>query len=94
MNMSFLYELQNIIEQRKLHPVDRSYTSNLFKAGEDEITKKIGEEAVELIVAVKGQGDERIVSETADLLYHVIVLLVQCGLTLESVENELQRRKR
>ena len=92
--MSFLYELQNIIEQRKLHPVDRSYTSNLFKAGEDEITKKIGEEAVELIVAVKGQGDERIVSETADLLYHVIVLLVQYGLTLESVENELQRRKR
>ena len=92
--MSFLYELQNIIEQRKLHPVDGSYTSSLFQAGEDEITKKIGEEAVELIVAVKGQGDERIVSETADLLYHVIVLLVQCGLTLESVENELQRRKR
>ena len=92
--MSFLYELQNIIEQRKLHPVDSSYTSSLFQAGEDEITKKIGEEAVELIVAVKGQGDERIVSETADLLYHVIVLLVQCGLALESVENELQRRKR
>ena len=92
--MSFLYELQNIIEQRRLHPVDNSYTTSLFNAGEDEITKKIGEEAVELIVAVKGQGDERIVSETADLLYHVIVLLVQYGLTLESVENELQRRKR
>ena len=91
--MSFLYELQNIIEQRRLHPVDSSYTTSLFIAGEDEITKKIGEEAVELILAVKGQGDERIVSETADLLYHLIVLLAQCGLTLESVEKELQRRR-
>tara|TARA_B100002003_G_scaffold192499_1_gene181799 strand:+ start:251 stop:529 length:279 start_codon:yes stop_codon:yes gene_type:complete len=91
--MSFLYELQNIIEQRRLHPVDSSYTTSLFNAGEDEITKKIGEEAVELILAVKGQGDERIVSETADLLYHLIVLLAQCGLTLESVEKELQRRR-
>tara|TARA_Y100000588_G_scaffold176922_1_gene190933 strand:- start:284 stop:562 length:279 start_codon:yes stop_codon:yes gene_type:complete len=92
--MSFLYELQQIIEQRKLHPIDSSYTTSLFNADEDEIAKKIGEEAVELILAVKGQGDERVVSETADLLYHVIVLLVQCGLTLESVEKELQRRKR
>ena len=92
--MSFLYELQQIIEQRRLHPVDSSYTTSLFNAGEDEITKKIGEEAVELILAVKGQGDERVVSETADLLYHVIVLLAQCGLTLESVEKELERRKR
>ena len=91
--MSFLYELPNIIEQRRLHPVDSSYTTSLFNAGEDEITKKIGEEAVELILAVKGQGDERIVSETADLLYHLIVLLAQCGLTLESVEKELQRRR-
>ena len=91
--MSFLYELQQIIEQRKLHPIDSSYTTSLFNAGEDEITKKIGEEAVELILAVKGQGDERIVSETADLLYHLIVLLAQCGLTLESVEKELQRRR-
>ncbi len=92
--MSFLYKLQHIIEQRKLHPVGSSYTTSLFNAGEDEIAKKIGEEAVELILAVKGQGNERVVSETADLLHHVIVLLAQCGLTLESVEKELQRRKR
>ena len=42
--MSFLYELQQIIEQRKLHPIDSSYTTSLFNAGEDEIAKKIGEE--------------------------------------------------
>ena len=92
--MSFLYELQQIIEQRKLHPIDSSYTTSLFNAGEDEIAKKVGEEAVELILAAKSQGDERVVSETADLLYHVIVLLAQCGLTLELVEKELERRKR
>jgi phosphoribosyl-ATP pyrophosphohydrolase len=60
--------------------------------GEDEIVKKIGEESVEVILAVKGQGDERIISETADLFYHALVLLAARGLTLEQVEAELERR--
>jgi phosphoribosyl-ATP pyrophosphohydrolase len=90
--MSFLYTLQSIIRDRRANPQPGSYTAGLFAAGEDEIVKKVGEEAVEVILAVKGQGDERIISETADLLYHILVLLAQRGLTLEQVEAELERR--
>ncbi|MBI4314666.1 MAG: phosphoribosyl-ATP diphosphatase [Chloroflexi bacterium] len=90
--MSFLYTLQSIIQDRRANPRPGSYTAGLFAAGEDEIVKKVGEEAVEVILAVKGQGDERIISETADLLYHTLVLLAQRGLTLEQVEAELERR--
>ena len=58
-------------------------------AGEDEIVKKVGEEAVEVILAVKGQGDERVVAEVADLFYHSLVLLAARGLTLaEELEDE------
>ncbi len=90
--MPFLYTLQSIIQDRRANPRPGSYTATLFAAGEDEIVKKVGEEAVEVILAVKGQGDERIISETADLLYHTLVLLAQRGLTLEQVEAELERR--
>lgn len=92
--MSFLYELQKVIQDRKANPQPGSYTASLFAAGEDEIVKKVGEEAVEVILAAKGQGDERLISEVADLLYHALVLLAQRGLTLERVEAELQRRHR
>ena len=62
------------IEDRKANPKAGSYTNSLFEAGEDEIVKKIGEEAIEVILAVKGQGDERVISELADLAYHCLVL--------------------
>ncbi|MEK7327538.1 MAG: phosphoribosyl-ATP diphosphatase [Chloroflexota bacterium] len=90
--MPFLHTLQAIIHERKADPRPGSYTASLFAAGEDEIVKKVGEEAVEVILAVKGQGDERVISETADLFYHLLVLLAQRGLTLEQVEAELERR--
>ncbi len=90
--MSFLHNLQAIIRERKADPRPDSYTASLFVAGEDEIVKKVGEEAVEVILAVKGQGDERVISETADLFYHLLILLAQRGLTLEQVEAELERR--
>ncbi len=92
--MSFIHTLQSIIQERKANPGQGSYTAKLFEMGEDEIVKKVGEEAVEVILAVKGQGDERIISETADLLYHTLVLLTSKGLTLEQVEAELERRHR
>ncbi|MBI3241361.1 MAG: phosphoribosyl-ATP diphosphatase [Chloroflexi bacterium] len=92
--MSFLHTLQTIIQERKADPQPNSYTASLFAAGEDEIVKKVGEEAIEVILAVKGQGDERVLSETADLLYHLLVLLAQRGLTLEQVEAELEERHR
>ncbi len=81
-----------IIRDRQVNPKPGSYTNKLFEAGEDEIVKKIGEEAVEVILAVKGQGDERVISELADLTYHCLVLLAQRGLTPEDIAAELERR--
>jgi len=90
--MSFLYKLFEKIQDRKANPKQGSYTNQLFNAGEDEIVKKVGEEAVEIILAAKGQGDQRLIEESADLIYHLLVLLAHKGLTLEDVERELERR--
>lgn len=87
-----LARLFQIIQDRKASPPPGSYTARLFAAGEDEIVKKVGEEAVEVILAVKGQGDQRVISEVADLFYHILVLLAARGLTLAEVEAELERR--
>ena len=89
-----LNQLYATIESRKTNAPAGSYTAKLFAAGEDEIVKKIGEEAIEVIVAVKGQGNERIVSETADLVYHVMVMLSSRGIAWSAVEEELARRFR
>lgn len=92
--MSFLYTLQAIVQERKANPPPGSYTARLLAAGEDEMLKKVGEEAMEIILAAKGQGNERLISETADLVYHLLVLLAARGLTLADVEAELERRHR
>lgn len=87
-----LEELFQIILDRQANPQPGSYTNQLLNQGEDEILKKVGEEAMEVILAGKGQGNARLVSETADLFYHVLVLLASRGLTLADVEAELRRR--
>ena len=89
-----LNELFAIIKDRQVNPTAESYTARLFAAGEDAILKKVGEEAMEVILAAKGQGDQRVVEEVADLFYHSLVLLAQCGLALDDVEEELRRRHR
>jgi phosphoribosyl-ATP pyrophosphohydrolase len=87
-----LNELFAIIEDRKAHPVEGSYTNQLLRAGQNKIAQKVGEEAVEVIVAALGQGDARVVEELADLFYHTLVLLAARGQTLADVEAELRRR--
>lgn len=87
-----LNQLFTVIEERKAHPSPQSYTARLFQSGEDEILKKVGEEAVEVILAAKAQGDPRLIEEVADLFYHTLVLLSSRGLTLAEVEEELRRR--
>lgn len=89
-----LHTLFATILDRQANPVPGSYTARLLQAGEDEILKKVGEEAMEIILAAKGQGDERFVAEVADLLYHLLVLLAARGLALADVEAELVRRRR
>ena len=85
-------DLYATLQARKARPTAQSYTARLLAAGEDEIVKKIGEEAVEVILAVKGQGNQRVVEETADLLYHLLVLLVSRDLTWDDIRQELARR--
>jgi phosphoribosyl-ATP pyrophosphohydrolase len=82
------------LQDRKAHPRPNSYTNKLLSAGEDEIVKKIGEEAIEVILAVKSQGDARVISELADLAYHCLVLLASRDLSPEDVAAELERRHR
>jgi len=88
----FIDTLFATIQDRKANPKPGSYTNSLFAAGEDEIVKKVGEEAVEIILAVKGQGNERIIEETADLVYHLLVLLASRDLSWDDVRTELANR--
>jgi phosphoribosyl-ATP pyrophosphohydrolase/phosphoribosyl-AMP cyclohydrolase len=88
----FLRHLEAVIADRKTNPEEGSYTSALFREGLNKIAQKVGEESTETIVAALGQTDDRVVGETADLLYHTLVLLAARGLTLSDVEAELERR--
>jgi phosphoribosyl-ATP pyrophosphohydrolase len=87
--LNWLFET---IRDRQTDPKSGSYTNRLFEAGIDEITKKVGEEAIEVIIAAQHQGRERLISELADLTYHCLVLMAQAGLTPDDVSNELRRR--
>ena len=80
------------IEERKATMPEGSYTVSLFRDGENEILKKIGEEAVEVIIAAKGEGDDRVLYEMADVFYHSLVLLAERGLTWQQLETELAQR--
>ncbi|MGE5614854.1 MAG: phosphoribosyl-AMP cyclohydrolase [Bacillota bacterium] len=88
-----LGEVFDVITDRLVHPKEGSYTNYLFEKGLDKILKKIGEEACEVMIASKNGSAREISSEIADLLYHVMVLLAERGLTLNDVYGELARRK-
>jgi phosphoribosyl-ATP pyrophosphohydrolase/phosphoribosyl-AMP cyclohydrolase len=87
-----LAHLEAVIQDRKANPRPGSYTRTLFEAGQPRMLRKIGEEAIESIVAAQIEGDERLISELADLTYHTLVLLAARDLSWANVENELQRR--
>lgn len=87
-------DLFSLIQDRRKNPAASSYTSGLFRQGEHEIAKKVGEEAVEVVLAAAAQGDERLVEEISDLVFHTMVLMVERGLSFADVEEELARRHR
>ncbi|HEY0392866.1 MAG TPA: bifunctional phosphoribosyl-AMP cyclohydrolase/phosphoribosyl-ATP diphosphatase HisIE [Candidatus Elarobacter sp.] len=89
---SAISSLARTILARKLHPVEGSYTAKLFAGGVDRIGKKIGEEATEVVIAAKNADRGELVWETADLLYHALVLLAERGVSLDEVGAELSRR--
>ncbi|ABP96088.1 MULTISPECIES: phosphoribosyl-ATP diphosphatase [Metallosphaera] len=87
-----LEELSGIIAQRLREMPEGSYTASLAKKGKGYVARKVGEEAVEVVVASLSEGRERVVSETADLIYHLLVLLAMEGISLDEVRDELRRR--
>ena len=89
-----LYTLESIIRDRQQNPAENSYTNQLFATGRNKIAQKVGEEAVEVIVAALGQGRDEQIGELADLFYHTLVLMVDMGLTLDDIGIELEKRHR
>lgn len=87
-----LERLAIILEERKNADPKHSYVANLYQAGQDKILKKLGEEAIETIIAAKSTERDAIIHETADLWFHSLVMLADCGLRPEQVLNELDRR--
>jgi phosphoribosyl-ATP pyrophosphohydrolase len=81
-----------VIQERKANPSESSYTASLMRKGIDKILKKIGEEATEVVIAGKGGKREEIVYETADLIFHNLVLLGYYDIEPEEVYAELRRR--
>lgn len=87
-----LQAVYEVIQERKHNPSDNSYTASLFAKGIDKILKKFGEEATEVVIAGKGGKREEIVYETADLLFHALVLLGHYDIAPDEVYAELRRR--
>ena len=87
-----LEELERVVAARKDDPSARSYTSRLLAGGVPAIGAKVTEEAGELVAAADHETDDRVVSEAADLVYHMLVLLACRGVGLSQVEDELARR--
>lgn len=90
--LSMLGRLNDMVVDRKATMPEGSYTTKLFTGGVDRIGKKIGEEAAEMIIAAKNNSDEELTWETADFLYHALVLLANQGVSLDAVMHELARR--
>ncbi|WP_017187685.1 bifunctional phosphoribosyl-AMP cyclohydrolase/phosphoribosyl-ATP diphosphatase HisIE [Alkalibacillus haloalkaliphilus] len=91
-NRSVINELYSTIEERKVNRKEGSYTNYLFDEGIDKILKKISEESGEVLIGAKNDDDENLVMEIADLTYHLIVLMVEKGLSVEQVKEVLTKR--
>ena len=90
--VQFLSFLQDLIEKRKLEMPEGSYTTSLFAKGTRKITQKVGEEAVETIIGAMANDDENFLYESADLVYHLMVLLTHKGFRIEDIAKELEKR--
>ena len=91
-DVMFLKELQDFIDKRHKEMPEGSYTTSLFKKGTNKIAKKLGEEAVECVIGATAGDDENFIYESADVLYHLIVLLAHKGYRIEDVARELKSR--
>ncbi len=94
MGVEILEEVFDVIKDRKENPREDSYVSSLLDQGDSKILEKIKEESYELIQAVEKEGDSEIVHESADVIFHIMVLLSSEDIEFEEVMEELRRRRR
>lgn len=90
--MQAFKDMYDVIVDRRANPQEGSYTCYLFEKGLDKILKKCGEECTEMVIAAKNNDKEELVNEINDLLYHMEVLMAQCGVTVEDVEKVMEER--
>jgi len=93
-NINFLFELEKLIEERKKQPLNHSYTSSLYESGISRIAQKVGEEAIETILAAIKEDQTELINESSDLIYHLIVLLHNQNLNLNLVLENLKKRRK
>lgn len=91
-DFSFLHELEKVINDRKANPKQGSYTNSLFDKGLNKIAQKVGEEAVEVVIEAKDNNDELFKNESADLLFHLLVLFAEKNISLNEVVAVLKER--
>ena len=90
----FLSILENIIDERKISKSNKSYVSKLFSEGQNRIIQKVGEEAVELLIESKDNNKQKFIEESADLLFHLLILLNKKNIRLDEIVNELRLRNK
>lgn len=91
-DVMFFKHLQQFIEKRHQEMPEGSYTTSLFQSGVNRMAQKVGEEAIESVIEACNGTDDRLIYESADMLYHLIVLLTSKGLSIEDLSRELQKR--
>jgi len=91
-NQNFILELENIIADRYENPVEGSYVNKLRKKGLNKIAQKVGEEGVETVIAALAETEVDMINESSDLIFHLLVLLREKGLTLETIAKNLEQR--
>lgn len=95
-DLSILNEIYDVILERKTNPAEGSYVCSLLnhRKGINKILEKVGEESIETILAVKGDKKEEMISESSDLLFHLLVMFAAKGITLDEIAEELKKRRK
>ena len=91
---NIIFELYEVIKERKENRDESSYTSYLFNKGIDKILKKLGEECTETIISAKNDSKQEQILEIGDLIYHLLVMMAELNISVEEVEEELKKRRK
>lgn len=91
-NQNFIFELENIIQNRYTQPVEGSYVQSLRQKGLNKIAQKVGEEGVETVIAALNQTEEDFINEASDLVFHLLVLLREKNISLKTIAQNLEKR--